>query len=223
VLVADDSVSTRRFLKMMLERQGGYVVEVAEDGRQALELMKLKTFDMVLLDLDMPVMNGFSCASAFREWEKGSPSRRHARQSICVLSAHSDVRELQMAASVEVDFYETKPAKIPTLLRITEQCVAEVWKARAAADLRARQASLVPRTNAGSQPGSPQGMASGKSESAVGRRLSTFMGWGGGTAADDSEHTTSSGDLDFEEAAMHVAFRLLNSDGQGITKSARFQ
>ena len=120
VLVADDSVSTRRFLKMQLERNG-YVVETAENGQAALELMKRKTYDIVFLDLEMPIMNGFSCSAAFREWERTTD--RSKRQPICVLSMHTGAKEKEMCAEVGVDFFEAKPAKIPGLMKIAELCI----------------------------------------------------------------------------------------------------
>jgi CheY-like chemotaxis protein len=120
VLVADDSASTRRFLKVQLERNG-YVVDTAENGQDALESMKRQTYDIVFMDLEMPIMNGFSCSAAFREWEKNTD--RDKRQPICVLSMHSGVKEKEMCAEVGVDFFEAKPARIPGLMKIAELCI----------------------------------------------------------------------------------------------------
>ena len=120
VLVADDSASTRTFLKRQLERNG-YVVETAENGQCALECMKVKTYDIVFLDLEMPIINGFSCSAAFREWEK--QTNREKRQPICVLSMHTGQKEKEMCAEVGADFFEAKPAKIPGLIKIAELCV----------------------------------------------------------------------------------------------------
>lgn len=69
----------------------------------------------------MPVMNGFSCSAAFREWERTTDRAR--RQPICALSMHTGAKEKEMCAEVGVDFFEAKPAKIHGLVRITELCI----------------------------------------------------------------------------------------------------
>lgn len=120
VLVADDSQSTRRFLKVHLEKNG-YTVETAENGQHALDCMKRKSYDIVFLDLEMPIMNGFSCSAAFREWERTTD--RAKRQPICALSMHAGKKEKDMCAEVGVDFFEAKPAKIPGLMKIAELCI----------------------------------------------------------------------------------------------------
>jgi CheY-like chemotaxis protein len=97
-------------------------VDTAENGQAALDLMKQRTYDIVFLDLEMPIMNGFSCSAAFREWESANASRAK-RQPICVLSMHSGAKEKEMCAEVGVDFFEAKPAKIPGLMKIAELCV----------------------------------------------------------------------------------------------------
>ena len=97
-------------------------MDTAENGQAALDLMKQRTYDIVFLDLEMPIMNGFSCSAAFREWESANASRAK-RQPICVLSMHSGAKEKEMCAEVGVDFFEAKPAKIPGLMKIAELCV----------------------------------------------------------------------------------------------------
>src|SRR3954471_19084961 len=57
VLVVDDEESIREFLEIMLRKEG-YEVTCAEDGQKALELIKKKSFDLVISDLQMPNMTG---------------------------------------------------------------------------------------------------------------------------------------------------------------------
>lgn len=57
ILVVDDEESIREFLDIMLRKEG-YEVTTAEDGEKAVEVLKKKTFDMVISDLQMPKMNG---------------------------------------------------------------------------------------------------------------------------------------------------------------------
>jgi len=53
ILVVDDEESIREFLDIMLRKEG-YEVTLAEDGAKAIDLLKKKTFDMVISDLQMP-------------------------------------------------------------------------------------------------------------------------------------------------------------------------
>ena len=57
VLIVDDEESIREFLDIMLRKEG-YDVTCAEDGNVALELLKKKSFDMVISDMQMPNMTG---------------------------------------------------------------------------------------------------------------------------------------------------------------------
>jgi CheY-like chemotaxis protein len=121
VLVADDSPSTRRFLKTHFEHSG-YAVDMAENGQGALNLMKRAAYDIVFLDLEMPVMDGFACSSAFREWESTAQDRTR-RQPICILSMHTGEKEKERCAEVGADFFESKPINIPGLMKIAELCI----------------------------------------------------------------------------------------------------
>lgn len=65
ILAVDDSSSIRNMVKRILET-GGYEVVVAEDGVNAMEVARSRTFDMVLTDINMPNMTGISLVSKLR-------------------------------------------------------------------------------------------------------------------------------------------------------------
>ena len=65
VLVVDDEKMIRSLLKMSLQRMG-YEVTTADDGAEALELFQSNTFDLVLLDILMPNVDGFTVCSELR-------------------------------------------------------------------------------------------------------------------------------------------------------------
>lgn len=69
VLVVDDSQANREQLKRFLEGQG-HTVDVAGDGREALEVLKSRDYDLVLLDLVMPGMNGFDVLRELKKCER---------------------------------------------------------------------------------------------------------------------------------------------------------
>ena len=120
VLVADDSPSTRKFMKTVLEKQGYHVKQV-NNGKEALHEMKASSFDCVFLDLEMPVLDGFDCIASFREWEKCTDRRK--RQAICALTSATDEDAKARIAKVGGDFFESKPARIVGLIRITNLCM----------------------------------------------------------------------------------------------------
>ncbi len=71
ILVVDDGAENRDVLRRRLERSG-HAVETAEHGRSALELLAARSFDLVLLDVLMPELDGF----AVLERDQGGPPRR---------------------------------------------------------------------------------------------------------------------------------------------------
>jgi len=65
ILIADDRPSSRELLRLVLERAGYAVVE-AEDGREAVEVARSQGPDLILLDLQMPVLDGYGVLAALR-------------------------------------------------------------------------------------------------------------------------------------------------------------
>ncbi|CAN0064221.1 unnamed protein product [Pylaiella littoralis] len=82
-LIVDDTPSIRKMMKRLL---GKHDVDVAVNGAQGLEMMKEKCYDIVLLDMFMPVMDGLECISRLRSWES---ENGRARQVIYSMSANS--------------------------------------------------------------------------------------------------------------------------------------
>jgi DNA-binding response OmpR family regulator len=81
VLLVDDDLNIRKSLTLLL--QASYEVSTAEDGAVALELMKEQRFDVVVLDLMMPVLNGTQVLEELR--------RRGSQVPIIVISAHQEL------------------------------------------------------------------------------------------------------------------------------------
>lgn len=89
ILVVDDTPSVRKVMKRHLK---DHRVEVAVNGADGLAKMKEKKFDMVLLDMMMPVLDGLGCLTLFREWERSNRPRDDHQLVFCV-----------SATSVELD------------------------------------------------------------------------------------------------------------------------
>lgn len=120
ILVVDDSFSVRRFVQTTFE-QHGYDVDVAQNGWQAFAQMQSRIYDFVFLDIEMPVMNGYRCTQAIREWE--AKVQRPERQVICALTSHATDDERDLGIMLGMNLYESKPARPRRLLDIVDMAV----------------------------------------------------------------------------------------------------
>ena len=71
ILLAEDNPVNQRVAAGILEKRG-HTVTVVENGQQALQALKVQRFDLVLMDLQMPEMDGFEATTAIREQERTS-------------------------------------------------------------------------------------------------------------------------------------------------------
>jgi adenylate cyclase len=108
VLVVDDDPVTRLMLSGSLERNG-HQVTTAEDGTQALDLVRSKNFDVLLLDVLMPEMDGYGVL----EQLKGDPNLRHI--PVIMVTAVDDVGSAVRCIELGADDYLSKPID-PVLL-----------------------------------------------------------------------------------------------------------
>lgn len=122
VLVVDDNEMNRDMLSRRLKRQG-YNIEVAEDGEVALEAMRSKTYDLVLLDVMMPRLNGYEVLEAVRQDTSivGVP--------IIMISALDDLDSVVKCIELGAEDYLFKPFN-PVLLKARVQATLEKSRSR---------------------------------------------------------------------------------------------
>ena len=104
-LVVDDH-SVNRLLATKLLEQLGFEVAVAEDGEQAVQAVRQSAFDIVFMDIQMPVMNGWEATHRIRQWEQGAGK---VRVPIIALSAHASAADRAHALASGMDGYLSKP------------------------------------------------------------------------------------------------------------------
>jgi signal transduction histidine kinase len=113
VLVVEDTRANQEIVKRALGRRG-HVVEVAEDGQQAVDFMSRKDFDVVLMDLQMPVMDGFQATAAIRAMPDVG------RVPIIALTAHATSDDRDRCRAAGMDDFLPKPLDIAKLVEVVE-------------------------------------------------------------------------------------------------------
>ena len=109
VLLVEDNALNRDMLSRRLDR-AGFAVVLAEDGAQAIEQMHDAKPDVVLLDMNLPIKDGWTVASE----AKADPAI--AAIPIIALTAHAMEADRQKALSAGCDDYATKPIDFPGLI-----------------------------------------------------------------------------------------------------------
>ena len=117
VLLVDDSVDNRMLIQAYL-RATGCVLDTAGDGAAAVEKFRTSQYDLVLMDMQMPVMDGFTATRQIRDWERQWSA---APTPIIALSANAMPEEVQRSMDAGCDFYVTKPVRKQPLLQVLEQ------------------------------------------------------------------------------------------------------
>jgi len=104
LLVEDNKVN--QMLAVALLRKRGHDVTIADDGLQAVYLVERGDFDVVLMDVQMPVMDGFEATARIRQWEAGTGRRR---LPIVAVTAHAMEGDRQRCLLAGMDDYVSKP------------------------------------------------------------------------------------------------------------------
>ncbi|MFZ6755487.1 response regulator [Undibacterium sp. Dicai25W] len=104
VLVVDDDYFMQRTLVLYLNSLGHSGI-VVENGQQAMECLAVKCFDVILLDVTMPVMDGLEVLAAIRQQEK----IRNAHQLIIMVTGYAEADDLSKLKKAGADGYVIKP------------------------------------------------------------------------------------------------------------------
>jgi two-component system, cell cycle response regulator DivK len=118
VLYIEDNEDNVYMLKMRLELLGDFEVLAAEDGEKGCALAALERPDIILMDLEMPVVDGWEAARRL----KSSPQTRDI--PIIALSAHALAGEREKALAAGCDEFDVKPIEFDRLLATMRRVVA---------------------------------------------------------------------------------------------------
>jgi two-component system sensor histidine kinase/response regulator len=118
ILLADDNAINRELTVRILSKRG-HIVNVVPNGKMALEALDTQSFDVALMDVQMPEMDGFETTAAIRRKER--ITGRHL--PIIALTAHAMKGDRERCLAAGMDGYISKPIQAQELLEITESFV----------------------------------------------------------------------------------------------------
>jgi CheY-like chemotaxis protein len=107
VLVVEDNVLNQKLTGFML-KGWGYQYGIAANGKLAVEALRQQTYDLLLMDLEMPELNGYDAAKLIR-------SELKLQMPIIATSSHASEEEMAKCLRAGMDDYITKPIKGPEL------------------------------------------------------------------------------------------------------------
>ncbi len=118
ILVVDDDLLTQRMMQILLGREG-HQVEVVSNGLEAFDAMKFQKFDIVFMDLLMPIMDGMEASRRIRDWENGG---QHT--FIVALTASYLPEEGYRLFEAGIDNYISKPFELEHIERMLKYSAA---------------------------------------------------------------------------------------------------
>jgi len=124
ILVAEDTHFNQVFIQRLLERWGHDVV-VVENGRLVIEKLVGAAFDLILMDVQMPIMDGCETARAIRAAESGKDGAH--RIPIVAMTAHATKGDREQCLAAGMDDYLSKPISSGKLLDILQGFAAEKY------------------------------------------------------------------------------------------------
>jgi signal transduction histidine kinase/DNA-binding response OmpR family regulator len=113
ILLVEDNLVNQRVATGLIEKRG-HRVAIAENGQEALRMLEKESYDLVLMDVQMPVMDGLEATAKLRESEKNSD--RHL--PVVALTARAMKGDVELCLSAGMDDYLVKPIRVPDLEEI---------------------------------------------------------------------------------------------------------
>ena len=118
ILVAEDNAVNQKLVARLLEKRG-HKVKVVANGREAVESLDQDSFDLVLMDMQMPEMDGFEATAELREREKQTGNHT----PIIALTAHAMKGDRERCLEAGMDGYLSKPIRAPELDELLEKYI----------------------------------------------------------------------------------------------------
>jgi PAS domain S-box-containing protein len=115
ILLAEDTPANQKLVVQILAKRG-HIVKTASDGQEALALLQEEDFDVVLMDVQMPQMDGFQATAIIRQW---APPKAHV--PIIAMTAHALKGDQERCLAAGMDSYVSKPINSRELVELVER------------------------------------------------------------------------------------------------------
>lgn len=118
ILIVEDSSAMRAFVRAALEEDGLAEVEEAQSGFEALRILPRQQFDLVIVDVNMPDINGLELVSFMR---KSGP---HRETPLLIISTEASARDRERGLSLGANAYLSKPFKAEELRAMVDELLS---------------------------------------------------------------------------------------------------
>jgi osomolarity two-component system sensor histidine kinase NIK1 len=144
ILLAEDNLVNQKLAVRILEKYGHEVV-VVQNGAEAIEEVKNRGYDVILMDVQMPIMGGFEATEKIREWEKtvNPMNPISVRIPIIALTAHAMLGDRERCLQHQMDEYISKPLKPNLLIQTIAKTIHHLNKLRELSSVDPRIKSLL--------------------------------------------------------------------------------
>jgi CheY-like chemotaxis protein len=119
ILVVEDNLENQNLSKKILEK-AGYSVDIAVNGHVAVEAAQRFSYDLILMDIQMPVMDGFEATKLIRSWER---ELNMEKVPIIALTAHAMSGYREKCMKLDMNDYISKPVKKKMLLDMVQKWI----------------------------------------------------------------------------------------------------
>jgi len=115
ILVAEDNMTNQKVIERILER-AGHNVDLVNNGEEALDILELRCYDLIILDMHMPVMGGIQTSKLYRFMHPDN-----IKTPIVILTANATTEAQKECEEAGIDSYLTKPIETRTLLDVIDK------------------------------------------------------------------------------------------------------
>jgi CheY-like chemotaxis protein/HPt (histidine-containing phosphotransfer) domain-containing protein len=121
ILVVDDVEINRELLRANLEKYG-HLITMAQNGREAVDWFSKSSFDLIFMDMQMPILDGYGAVKEIRDIER---NKDLLRTPIVAMTAYAMQGDREKCLSADMDAYLSKPARASEIIATIKQLVPE--------------------------------------------------------------------------------------------------
>ncbi|RKP04539.1 hypothetical protein THASP1DRAFT_33683 [Thamnocephalis sphaerospora] len=123
ILLAEDNIVNQKLAVRILEKFG-HRVSIVSNGQMAVEAVQRDTYDLILMDVQMPIMGGFEATQRIREWERITNVQHPI--PIIALTAHAMIGDREKCMAAGMDEYVTKPLRFNELIATINKFIMKI-------------------------------------------------------------------------------------------------